>query len=521
MKDLKLSRYFVLVGIVLSAIMLMTGRAMPAATPTDTLTIALGNLAEETFLPWNGTMPRSSYFSPMYDFLVYPEAGTGKILPGLATKWEMSADGKTWTFWLREGVQFHKGWGELTGEDVVYTVKRSIGPESRGPASHLRAWLDKVEAPERYKVVFYLKTPMADLPATDLVNFMQLGIVCKKYVETVSDNKANAEPVATGPYAFVEHKRGLFIKFQAIAKHWRLAPQFKNITFLLIPEVSTRVAMLKAGEVDLAPISYDSLESVKASGVKIISIPKTWAPTIQLGGLVTTDPKRYNPSNPWSDKRVRQALNYAVDKEAIVRTILHGQATPAGAINNLPEWLEVKPYPYDPVKAKQLLVEAGYSKGFPITLKTFVITPGAELPTIGEAVAMYWKQIGLDVKIVPTDWNTVVGEWTGGKAWDFAWVHRGAIFLSPVSGATPDHTERIAFASFVTPKTEEMVSAISSELNLKKRSALVREMGEYLRDEASAVFLAFADEPYGASRKVGKWQTAGFPVDMEYITRAE
>ena len=89
------------------------------------------------------------------------------------------------------------------------------------------------------------------------------------------------------------------------------------------------MAMLRTGEVDLAPISYDSVDAIKASGLNVISVPKTWSPAIRFGGLVMTDPKRYRPKNPWADKRVRQALNYAVDKEAIVRTIFYGEASPA------------------------------------------------------------------------------------------------------------------------------------------------------------------------------------------------
>jgi peptide/nickel transport system substrate-binding protein len=489
---------------------------------TETLTVAFANLGEQTFLPWNGTITRNPYMNPIYDFLTYSEPGTGNIIPGLATRWEMSSDGKTWTFWIRKGIQFQGGWGELTADDVVYTIRRASAPEIQyGTGSQLRGWLDKVEAPEPYKVICHLKTALADFHAASPANTQQLGIVCKKYVETVGDEKANSHPIGSGPYAFIEHKRGSYIKLQARdEKHWRVIPQFKNINFLLVPEESTRVAMLRTGECDLAPISYDSVDAIKASGLNIISVPKTWAPAIKMGGLVMTDPKRYKASNPWADKRVRQALNYAVDKEAIVRKIFHGEASPIGATQIIPEWYDIKPYPYDPTKAKQLLAEAGYPKGFDITLKTFPSTPGAELPIMGEVAAMYWTQIGLNVKIVPTDWNTVRSEWNSGKSLDYVWTHRGAAFPSSATGVSIEHIAKMAYAAFVTEKTETMVSNIMKELDLNRRSAMVREMGEYLRDEAWAVFIAFANEPYGASKRVGRWPTVpGNIVNMEHITR--
>ena len=512
---------FILMVLVLPVTMVWSA-SVPKQEPAEALTVAFANLGEQTFLPWNGTITRNPYMNAIYDFLTYLEPGTGNIIPGLATRWEMSSDGKTWTFWIRKGVQFQGGWGELTADDVVYTIKRASAPEVQyGTGTQLRGWLDKVETPEPYKVVCHLKIPLADFYATSPANSQQLGIVSKKYVETVGDEKANSQPIGSGPYAFIEHKRGSYIKLQARnERHWRVVPQFKNINFLLVPEESTRVAMLRTGECDLAPISYDSVDTIRASGLNIISVPKTWAPTIKMGGLVMTDPKRYKSNNPWADKRVRQALNYAVDKEATVGKIFHGEASPIGATQIIPEWYDMKPYPYDPTRAKQLLAEAGYPKGFDITLKTFPSTPGAELPVMGEVVAMYWNQIGLNVKIVPTDWNTVRSEWNSGKSLDYVWTHRGASFPSSATGVSIEYIAQMAYASFVTEKTETMVSNIMKELDLNRRSVMVREMGEYLRDEACAVFIAFANEPYGASKRVGRWPTVpGNIVNMEHITR--
>jgi len=173
----------------------------------------------------------------------------------------------------------------------------------------------------------------------------------------------------------------------------------------------------------------------------------------------------------------------------------------------VPPFFDLAPFPYDPAKAKQLLAEAGYPNGFPITLKTFTTSPGAELPTIGEAVALYWKAIGLDVKIVPTDWGTVRGEWTGGKALDYVWTHRGLAFTDPLTALNTDFGAGQAFVSYSTKDTVDRLTALGKEFDAKKRGQLALEMGQSVRDEASGIFLVAANDPYGASKKVGQWPT--------------
>jgi peptide/nickel transport system substrate-binding protein len=500
--------------------------AAPSGGPTGTVVVGMSSLHEETFLPWNGGFARTFYLSPIYEFLVYINPETGALVPGLATKWEMSQDAKTWTFWLRQGIQFHEGWGEVTADDVKYSIERLIAPDSIvGPSSPMRSLIAKVEAPEKYKVIIYLKNPDPELDRGYFGSGQALWIVCKKYLETAGDKAANTHPIGTGPFTLLEAKKGSSIKLKVIdgiEKHWRVKPDFQNITFLIVPEEATRVAMLRTGEVDLAPINFDSIESIKASGINVFSIPTSWTPVIRFGGLVQPKPARYKADNPWVDKRVRQALNYAVDKEAIVKNIFHGMAKPAMVDNPCREWLNIKPYPYDPAKAKQLLAQAGYPDGFKITLKTFTTSPGAELPIIGEAVAMYWQAVGLKVTIVPVDYPSLRAAWTTDKALDYTWTHRGQAFPTSLVAINASYVSSSSFCIYATEKTDSMIKAISEELNPKKREDLTRELGEYLGDEAANVFLAFANEPWGASKNIGKWPTLSVaPVNIDLITRAK
>ena len=513
---------------ILTLSLCLVGPASSAPVPTGTVVIGMSSLHEETFLPWNGGAARKYYLDPIYEYLIYLDPETRQPTPGLATKWEMSKDGKTWAFWIRQGVQFHEGYGELTSEDVKYSLERLIDPKSVvGPASTMRRLIKKVEAPEKYKVVVNLNVPDIEFDLGYMSNGLCLQIVSKRYLETKGDEAANAHPIGTGSFTLAEHKKGVSIKLKTIEgveKHWRVKPDFQNTTFLVVPEESTRIAMLQTGEVDLAPINYDSIDSLKASGLNVFSVKYNWVPIIRLGGLIKTDPKRYNPNAPWADKRVRQAMNYAVDKEAIVKNIFRGQAAPAAVDIPAREWFEISAYPYNPQKAKQLLADAGYPNGFEITLKTFTTTPGAQLPMIGEAVGMYWQAVGLKVKIEPTEYPTLRQAWTGGggKANDYVWTHRGLAFTNTASGLQTVIIAKSVFATYVTEETEVKMLEIDKELDAKKRSLLIKKVGEYLRDEAAHVFLVFANEPYGASKKLAKWPTLSeYATNIDLITRSK
>ena len=186
-------------------------------------------------------------------------------------------------------------------------------------------------------------------------------------------------------------------------------------------------------------------------------MPYNWVPVIRFGGLVKTVPGRYNQNAPWADKRVRQALNYAVDREGDRgETYSMARRHRRQLSNPAPEWFDLPGLPVRPQKAKELLAEAGYPSGFEVTLRTFASTPGAELPMIGQAVAMYWEAIGVKVKIVPTDEPTVRGAWTGGKATDYLWTHRGLAFSSAVMGLQTNVTSKSVFATYATEETEKL-----------------------------------------------------------------
>lgn len=492
---------------------------LPAgAVSAKELTVALPTFSEQTMTPWSGSGQRKTYLDMAYEYLAYLDPNTGKPMPGLAESWDMAADGKTWTFHLRPGVKFTGDHGELTSADVKYSIERLIGEDSRaGPASTMRRTIDTVETPDALTVVVHLKLPDFALAAGYFGNTQQLGIVSKDYIESLGDAADTAPPVGTGAYVLASQEKSSEIVMKLrddvdLANHWRVHPDFDTVTFKAVPEESTRVAMLQAGEADIAPVSFDSIPSLKDAGIGIVSAQKTWSPVVRLGGLVLNDPKRSNPDAPWAKVEVRQAMNYAVNKQEIIDELFQGEATVASSDTPVKAWENVPPYPYDPEKAKQLLADAGYPDGFEVTLKTFTTTPGAELPLMAEAVALYWNAVGIKTTIQPVDWPSLRSDWTSGKATDYVWTHRGFPFPNPANGLEAGFVSQSLFASYASDELDAMINDYANEQDLAKRDEKLTAIGQHLRDQAVAVFIALANEPYGVGSKVANW-----PIDTAYV----
>ncbi len=503
-----------------------TTAAATRPSPSGTLKVAMPGLEDESFLPWNGAAGRKFYIDTIYEYLIYLDTKTRDPMPGLAQSWAMSADGKTWTIKLRQGVQFQENWGEFTSADVKYTFERIMEPSSKASqASTFRSSIDNIAVPDKYTVVFNLK--VADFFLfSKLSNMISNFMICKAYVEKAGDAAADSHPIGTGAYTLSEHKRGVSVKVTTVPgveKHWRITPQFKDIIFFGVPEESTRVAMLKVGEADMAPISMDSVPTVKASKFNILAIKDMWAPRIVIGGLVQTDPNRYNGTAPWAKKEVRQALNMAIDKDAIARNIFKGEAS-ANFHPFLFTSLDKPVYPYDAAKARQMIKDAGYPNGFQINLYTCPRSPGAQLPDIGLAVATYWEAVGVSVKVYPTDYPTIRASWTGGKAQNMFWTHIASPPLSKDDSGTltAGYTDKSVFATFASADLDKKAQAALNEPDIAKRAAIMADIYSYLIDQADYIYLVTVNEPYAANPIVATWPTVfNYPTNFDQVTKAK
>jgi len=374
-----------------------------ADAPVGTLTVAVATFGNERWLPHLYVGAEDVVLKPMYENLLSRDPKTGELSPMLAERWKVADGGRTWTFYLRKGVQFHGGVGELTAEDVRFTfatIARDGSANSLAPEFRL---IKSMEVENPYTITVRFEKPFVAFG--NKVNqglFASVAFIqSKRHVENAKEDGAERQPVATGSWKFVEHIRGDRIVYEAVENHWRATPHFKRLVFKKVPEPSTRMALLRAGGVDVIEIGGEYADELKQVGIRTLLMPNVAWVYIILGGQWPTK-ATYDPKVPWAQpdteraRKVRLALNLAVDKHAIMQRVLGGLGTVMGSWLMYPNdpWASdalKKPYPYDPARAKALLTEAGYPSGFGLTMNLTAWPGRGYLPDVGEAVATYWE----------------------------------------------------------------------------------------------------------------------------------
>ena len=283
-----------------------------------------------------------------------------KIEGDLAESWNVSEDGLTWTFKLRQGVKWHKSYGEFTSEDVKFTFDRIMNPETGAPWSKKFTNVASVATDGKYGVTITLKEPDPFF-SFSLIGYQGGQIMCKKAVDKLGKDIA-FNPIGTGPFMFDSYQKGQSLILKANPEYFRGAPILKTVEYVFVPDSSSRMLALQQREIDLG------------TGVR----RKEWSDRAGKFGLelMPPDPAQqlivcFNMARkPLDNSKVRQALAYAINRNAIVSmfgNVLGGpQYAPVppgyfGHLDNVPAELR---YDYDPAKAKALLAEAGYPNGF-------------------------------------------------------------------------------------------------------------------------------------------------------------
>jgi len=532
-----ISKKCVALTLVLSFLVVWQSHAQ--TKPFEQELVALtASLHGENALPHMGSYIDLNFWSSTYDYLLYATPTEG-FTPGLAERWRVTDNQTRYTFYLRKGVQFHEGWGEVTAEDVKFTLDLIMRKDSiSSQARFLREIVDRVVVDNPYQVTVILKRP--DWQFLDIVNndSPPVPIVCKKYVEKVGDKEANLKPIGSGPYRVAKRMPGEFIRFEAVPNHWRRTPDFKWATIRAVPEASTRIAMLRAGQADLIPVPTDKVPEVEKAGYRTFSNSGARLYWVILGSLPLPTRDVFDPKVPWwadyrntneweRAKKVRKAMTLAINRKEILDTILLGRGSlygvshfwPGNTPGNDPKW---ETNPYDPKEAKRLLAEAGYPNGFELTMILLKHDGRPEAPHLGEAVAMYWEKIGLRVKRLPMDFATLRPQMYARKlkeCWVFGqqWEKEPIVAMSIDSMSTSQY-----FTGAEHPGLDKMITDTLAEMDSKKRHEMTRQIGQFFYENYLTIPLVEKGSVWATSSRVADWMMIpGMNSDvqlLEYIT---
>ena len=505
-----------------------------AGAAGDRLVVAVGQWGIETPFAWRSSQSEKTLWDCMHDPLIMRDPKTFEYRPGLATEWKPSSELRTWTFKLRSGVQFHEGFGEMTAEDVKFTVEQNLKPDSQGgSAPFFRMHLDRIETPDKHTVVMHFKNRVWEVPSnfTQFVGYQ--NITSKKYIESVGEDKAALHPIGTGPFRHVEGKQGDYHRFEAVANHWRKTPAFKELVIRRIPDPATRLAGLRSGEIDIGNVFGDYLDQARKAGLRIHETPNAACHWVVLQGQTTPDREDYCPTCPWAGdpsdpksqanaRKVRLALNLAVNKKTIVNALWKGM----GSDTPFMYWYypfhkgfskDWKVPSYDPERAKKLLAEAGHAGGFEVRMNPLVMTYALDGPDMVEAVALDWEKIGIKVRRVPEAFSNFLPKNRARKTNKTHWVYGSPPFDEPVLAWQRCIYSKGPFNLLCDGPYDEDVDTISRELDGEKRARMTQALGQKLYDEYRGVMLGMRSLTWAVSKKVNSWQTLVYvPLENNY-----
>ncbi|MFN8534156.1 MAG: ABC transporter substrate-binding protein [Dehalococcoidia bacterium] len=435
---------------------------------------------------------------------------TGKTTTGqLAKEWKLIND-TTWEFTLREGSKFHDG-SPVTAADVAFSANRALDPARRFTIISRIPSVTNSEATGPLTVRF--TTRVAD-PILDK-RLASLAILPKALVESQGEETFFKNPVGSGPFRFKEFVPDDRLTVTGWKDHPFRKPKLDTLTLKNVPEAAQRLNGLRAGEVDYATgLPLDQYERLKGEGFQIEVRNAGYSGSWGLDAL---------KDSPLRDKRVRWAINYAIDKEAISKNIYaglspveKGQVTQPEAFGFDPT---LKPYDYDPAKAKALLAEAGYSNGFDIVADVWMAS--SEIQRLALFLQQQLRDIGIRVEIAGyPDVATFLDKGNGTKP--RAPMYNGGPAIIPAMDAEqaltayistqPDPRRRLINAEF-----DAAIAAASKEMDKAKREKYLQDAAKILREEAPILFLVQQAGINGWSPKV-KGLTPRIPDDVLFET---
>lgn len=434
----------------------------------------------------------------LYDALFFRDRQM-RVIPELAESYEFVND-LTWVIRLKKGIKFHNG-EPFNAEAVKFTLDFVLDPANRAITRTLIDRIEKVEIMDAYTVRIITKVPFITL----LENLIEVFIAPPKLAKEKGMAYLTEHPIGTGPYKLESWARDREIRFVKNEQYFKGVPQIDKVIFRIIPDVGPRVSALVAGEVDVIPdVPPHLIQQIKERGVASVKgVPGRRIVFIALDNV---------NEGPMQDLRVRQAMNYGVDVDEIIRTVMEGYATrtpgPLIPINKSFD-PTLKPYPYDPEKAKRLLKEAGYGSGLNLTLHS---CQGRYLKDkeFVQAVAAQLGKIGVNVKVKFYEWGTYLQmlrsrPLPNGK-------HGGVLSDMHVNGRSDRELEGgimyawfksgASWVSFSDPEIDKALDEVMPIVNPTKRAEALNRLQRKIQQAAPWIFLWQQHDLYGVSNRL-------------------
>ncbi len=458
----------------------------------------------------------------LYDQLVGIKPQSTELAPSLATSWDISKDGKVYTFHLRKGVKFHttkyfKPKRDFNADDVVFTFDmqrnkknpfHKVGDSMFDFYSSMgfETLIKDIKKIDDYTVQFTLSRAEAPF-ATDL-SITAFSIMSKEYADYILAQKKDImtlsnQPIGTGPFSFYSYKKDSMLRLLTFKDYWAGRADTDKLTFLIVPNAPTRTLHLQKGDCDIIsmPNPTDIEKLKKNQNVLIQTI--TGANIGYIGMNVT--------KKPFNNKLVRQALNYAVDKKAIIKAVYKGYAKPATGLLPPSIWgynANVRTYEFNLKKAKALLAKAGYPHGFSLHLWAMPIAreymPNAK--RTAEIIQADWEKIGVNVKIVSYDWGTYLHKLNQEPAnkdvfilgWSADIGDPDNFLYTLISCSAADGGAN--YSNYCNKTVDSLLYKAKRTSNRKLRTGYYKKVQSILAQEAATIPLAYASDT-AASRK--------------------
>ena len=533
------------------------GQAAAPQGKLERLVVAVAPLGWDTNFTWLQSRSGQLDKRPALEYLIGIDRHTGKYIPELAEKWEMGPDGKSWTLWLRKGIKFHDNWGEFTARDVRHAVFLITQPEAVmtdagfwrsamgiGKNDSIEEGAKKVEQGVEivndHQVVFHLKYAVPELIENLSAN-TDLVMESKARWDAGGKELYGQKVVGTGPFEFIERKVGSYVLYKRVENHWRQTPEYKELEFRWVPEGVTRLATLLAEEVHISDVDRSLQKEAVAKGMKILS-SKLHAMQHQwyFGGLYFATPDKLDQKVPFVDKRVRQAMNKAINRNALAQALFAGRVLPVRIQGYHPQLDEAlwpgiwNPdwdkrfedlYGYDPARAKALLGEAGYKNGFEFTMYLYTLPGLPEQVDIGQAIALDFQAVGLNPKLVEIDFPRVREQYRTKTIHGAIWPGRHAL-RAMENAKIFNKAQNSVVYSYEHPYIEERLEALGKVVDKAERARLLREIGDHQFAEFAAMplFFLYADaavNPKYVAEYTFPGVITGFFTHLEYVKLAQ